>query len=85
VNSGLETNIDEIADGVFRFSTWIPGITEHGFTFNQFLLTGEQPVLFHCGMRQLFPLVSWAIGKVIGSNGCAGSPSPTSRPTSAVG
>jgi hypothetical protein len=39
-----------------RFSTWVPGITEHGFTFNQFLLTGDEPFLFHCGMRQLFPL-----------------------------
>jgi flavorubredoxin len=39
--------------------------SEHGFTFNEFLLTGEQPFLFHCGMRQLFPLVSGAIGKVI--------------------
>ncbi len=43
VASGPETTIDEIAEGIFRFSTWIPGITEHGFTFNQFLLTGEQP------------------------------------------
>jgi flavorubredoxin len=65
VTSGLETTVDEIADGVFRFSTWLPGITAHGFTFNQFLLTGEQPFLFHCGMRQLFPQVSAAIGKVI--------------------
>ncbi len=65
MTNGLETNVDEIADGVFRFSTWMPGITEHGFTFNQFLLTGDQPFLFHCGMRQLFPLVSEAIGKVI--------------------
>jgi flavorubredoxin len=63
--NGLETKVDEIGDGVFRFSTWVPGITEYGFTFNQFLLTGEQPFLFHCGMRQLFPLVSEAIGKVI--------------------
>jgi flavorubredoxin len=61
----LETKADEIADGIFRLSTWIPGITEHGFTFNQFLLTGEQPFLFHCGMRQLFPLVSTAIARVI--------------------
>jgi flavorubredoxin len=65
VTSGLETTVDEIADGVFRFSTWLPGITAHGFTFNQFLLTGEQPFLFHCGMRQLFPQVSAAIGKII--------------------
>ncbi|WP_203805052.1 MBL fold metallo-hydrolase [Mycobacterium heckeshornense] len=61
----MHTVVDEIADGIFRLSTWVPGITEHGFTFNQFLLTGEQPFLFHCGMRQLFPLVSEAIGKVI--------------------
>ncbi|OMC46027.1 MBL fold metallo-hydrolase [Mycobacterium sp. IS-2888] len=61
----MQTTVDEIADGIFRFSTWVPGITEHGFTFNQFLLTAEQPFLFHCGMRQLFPLVSAAIAKVI--------------------
>ncbi|EUA68559.1 putative beta-lactamase domain protein [Mycobacterium xenopi 4042] len=65
MTTGLHTAVDEIADGMFRLSTWVPGITEHGFTFNQFLLTGEQPFLFHCGTRQLFPLVSEAIGKVI--------------------
>jgi hypothetical protein len=65
MDTALQTTVDEIADGIFRLSTWVPGITEHGFTFNQFLLTGEQPFLFHCGMRQLYPLVSAAIGKVI--------------------
>jgi flavorubredoxin len=61
----LHTSVDEIAQDIFRFSTWVPGITEQGFTFNQFLLTGDEPFLFHCGMRQLFPLVSAAIAKVI--------------------
>ncbi|MDI3315972.1 MAG: MBL fold metallo-hydrolase [Mycobacterium sp.] len=61
----MQTTVDEIADGIFRLSTWIPDITAHGFTFNQFLLTGEQPFLFHCGMRQLFPLVSAAIARLI--------------------
>jgi flavorubredoxin len=65
MSNGLQTTVDEIADGIFRLSTWVPGITEHGFTFNQFLLSGEQPFLFHCGMRALFPLVSAAITKVI--------------------
>jgi|SRR5579884_132033 len=65
MSTGLHTAVDEIADGIYRLSTWVPGITEHGFTFNQFLLTGEQPFLFHCGMRQLFPLVSAAISKII--------------------
>ncbi len=61
----MDTEVDEIATGIFRLSTWVPGITGAGFTFNQFLLTGEQPFLFHCGMRQLFPLVSQAIARII--------------------
>jgi flavorubredoxin len=65
MSTGLHTTVDEIADGIFRLSTWVPDITEHGFTFNQFLLTGEQPFLFHCGMRRLFPMVSAAIATVI--------------------
>jgi flavorubredoxin len=65
MDTALQTKVDEIASGIFRISTWVPGITEHGFTFNQFLLTGDEPFLFHCGMRQLFPLVSAAIAKVI--------------------
>ena len=47
----MDTTVDEIAPNVYRLSTWIPGITEDGFTFNQFLLTGDEPFLFHCGMR----------------------------------
>jgi flavorubredoxin len=64
MSTGLETTVDEIAPAIFRLSTWVPDISKHGFTFNQFLLTGDQPFLFHCGMRQLFPLVSAAIAKV---------------------
>jgi flavorubredoxin len=65
MDTGVETKVDEIAPHIFRFSTWVPDISEHGFTFNQFLLTGDEPFLFHCGMRQLFPAVSAAIAKVI--------------------
>ena len=65
MNTGLDTTVDEIAAGVYRFSTWIPDITDRGFTFNQFLLTGEEPFLFHCGQRFLFDQVSTAIAKVI--------------------
>jgi flavorubredoxin len=65
MNAGPQTQVDEIAPGIFRMSTWVPDITEHGFTFNQFLLTGEEPMLFHCGHRQLFPLVSAAINQVV--------------------
>ena len=61
----MDTQVDEIGVGIYRLSTWIPDITEHGFTINQFLLTGDEPFLFHTGMRQLFPLVSEAINRVI--------------------
>src|ERR1700756_1873745 len=65
MSTGRETQVGEIAPDIYRLSTRVPDISEHGFTFNQFLLTGEQPFLFHCGMRQLFPLVSQAIQRVI--------------------
>jgi len=61
----MQTNVHEIADGVFRLSTVVPEVAPGGFTFNQYLLTGEEPLLFHTGARQLFPLVSEAVAKVI--------------------
>lgn len=61
----METTVDEIAADIFRLSTWIPDITENGFTMNQFLLTGDEPFLFHCGQRQIFPLVSEAVNRVL--------------------
>jgi flavorubredoxin len=61
----MNTTVNEVADGIFRLSTWVPDITDKGFTFNQFLLTGDEPFLFHTGLRQLFPLVSQAIARVI--------------------
>jgi flavorubredoxin len=61
----METNIHEIADGVFRLSTHVPEAAPGGLTFNQFLLTGEEPLLFHTGARRMFPLVSEAVAKLI--------------------
>lgn len=61
----LTTNVHEIADGVFRLSTLVPDVGPDGFTFNQFLVTGDEPTLFHTGARQLHPLVSEAIGRVL--------------------
>jgi flavorubredoxin len=65
MNAGPQTQVDEIAPDIFRMSTWVPDITEQGFTFNQFLLTGDEPLLFHCGHRRLFPYVSEAINRVV--------------------
>jgi flavorubredoxin len=63
----METRIDEIAPDVFRLSTHIPDVAPPaGFAFNQFLIRGEEPFLFHTGMRALFPLVSDAVGRLLG-------------------
>jgi flavorubredoxin len=61
----MKTNVDQIADNVYRLSTFIPEIGPTGFTFNQFLIDAEEPLLYHTGMRGLFPLVSEAIGQVL--------------------
>jgi flavorubredoxin len=61
-----ETRIDEIADGIYRLSTHVPEIAPPaGFTFNQFLIRAEEPLLFHCGPRRMFPSVAAAMAKVM--------------------
>jgi flavorubredoxin len=62
----MTPEIDEIADGIFRISTFIPEVAPPaGFTFNQFLVMAEEPLLFHCGMRFLFPAVSDAVASIV--------------------
>jgi flavorubredoxin len=56
--------VNEIADGIYRISTWVPDVGPTGFTFNQFLIDADQPLLFHTGMRGLFPLVAEALATV---------------------
>jgi flavorubredoxin len=57
----MNTRVEEIADGIYRLSTFVPEVGPTGFTFNQFLIDDEQPLLFHTGARSMFPLVSEAI------------------------
>ncbi|AHH19275.1 hypothetical protein NONO_c44910 [Nocardia nova SH22a] len=61
----MQSRTDEIADRVFRISTFVPEVGPTGFTFNQFLVVDEEPLLFHCGMRGLFPLVSEQIAAIM--------------------
>lgn len=61
----MHTKVDEIAPDVFRLSTLVEEAAPGGFTFNQFLVRDEQPFLFHTGMRQLYPLVSEAIARIV--------------------
>jgi flavorubredoxin len=58
----MQTTTNEIADGIYRIATFVP---DAGITFNQFLVTGEEPLLFHTGMRSLFPSTSEAVSRVI--------------------
>lgn len=58
----METTVTEINDGIYRLSTYIDDID---FMFNQFIVDAHEPLLFHCGARQLFPLVSAAAATVV--------------------
>lgn len=58
----METTTTEIADDIYRVSTFVP---EANLAFNQILVKAEEPLLFHTGMRGLFPLVSEAVAKVL--------------------
>jgi flavorubredoxin len=62
----METRVDEIADGIYRLSTWVEEIAPPaGFTFNQFLVAADEPLLFHAGPRGMFPLVSEAVSGIL--------------------
>ena len=50
-----ETKTAEIADGVYRFSTAVSGVGPEPFTFNQFLLMADEPLLFHLGIGRCSP------------------------------
>lgn len=59
-----KTQVDEIASGIYRLSTLTEAVAG-GFTFNQFLVVGEDALLFHAGLRHLFPSVSEAAARVV--------------------
>src|SRR6266498_4027245 len=62
----MEAKIDEIGDNVYRLSVFVPEVAPPaGFTYNHFLILGDEPLLFHCGRRKMFPLVSDAVSKII--------------------
>ena len=61
----MTTKVDEIAPRIYRLSTLVPEIGPTGFTFNQFLLDDDEPLLFHTGHRSMFPSVREAIGTIV--------------------
>ncbi len=65
-NARSGTRIDEIERGIFRIHTPVremPG--GFGFSFNQYLVVDDEPLLFHTGPRRMFPLVREAIDQVL--------------------
>src|SRR6185503_18985210 len=63
-NPASGTRVDEVTDGIYRISTpdtEVPG----GFSFNQYLVLDEQPLLFHTGPRRLFARVREQVEKVM--------------------
>jgi flavorubredoxin len=64
----MTTSLDEIASNIFRLSTFVPEIGPEGFTFNQFLIVDDEPLLFHTGHRSMFPSIREAIERVMPIN-----------------
>lgn len=63
-NTTSGTNVAEVADGIYRINTPldIPG---SAFSFNQYLVADDEPLLFHTGPRRLFPLVHEAVAAIL--------------------
>lgn len=62
----MQVKTDEIADGIYRLSVHVSDIAPPaGFTFNHFLIRADQPMLFHCGLRGMFPALSEAVARLI--------------------
>ena len=64
-NSQSGTRIDEVAGGIYRIYTPFRDLLPGGFNFNQYLVVDDEPLLFHTGLRRMFPLVREAIEAVI--------------------
>lgn len=61
----MTTRVDEIAEGIFRISTYVAEVAPPaGFTFNQFLILADEPLLFHTGQRRLFSAVRDAVARL---------------------
>lgn len=57
----METRVTEVAAGVYQLSTFVGA----PIGFNQYLIAADEPLLFHTGMRQLFPLVTAGVATVL--------------------
>jgi hypothetical protein len=50
----MDVRTGEIAEQIYRLSVFVPLAADgEGFTFNHFLIAGQEPLLFHCGLRKI--------------------------------
>jgi flavorubredoxin len=59
------TNVHEVAEGIYRINTPVQIEGAGGFSFNQYLVVDDEPLLFHAGLRKMFPLVREAVASVL--------------------
>jgi flavorubredoxin len=64
-NGQSGTNVHEVADGIYRINTPVKIPGAGGFSFNQYLIVDDEPLLFHAGLRKMFPLVREAVASVV--------------------
>jgi flavorubredoxin len=64
-NAQSGTNVHEIADGIYRINTPIALPDGARFSMNQYLIVDDEPLLYHTGLRGLFPLVREAVASVL--------------------
>ena len=60
-----QASIHEIAPETYRINVALPDMMPGGFSFNQYLVVDENPLLFHTGPRKLFPLIRQQIETVL--------------------
>ena len=58
----MSANIAEIAPDVYRISIYFPA---YDMQFNHFVVKDDEPLLYHTGMRQMFPEVRDAVARVL--------------------
>ncbi|HEY5801523.1 MAG TPA: MBL fold metallo-hydrolase, partial [Burkholderiaceae bacterium] len=62
----MSTTIDQVADGIYRISTPVPPERmPGGFSFNQYLVVDDKPLLYHTGPLKMFEAVASAIERVL--------------------
>lgn len=64
-NSRSGTNVYEVAEGIYRINTPVQFEGGAEFSFNQYLIVDDEPLLYHTGLRKMFPLVREAVASVL--------------------